>query len=162
MYSKTIPFHDYNGKARNETVTFNLDQREIYKLLEEFQSIFDWLDTIKGPERELPVDEIVAFYNNFEEILLSAWGEKSADGQYFDKVNRYKFASSALFAAAMKLFVEDPMETTKLLDGLMPKDMQETVRKQAENMEKLKNSPETPEDLKQQLAELQAKIEAQG
>jgi hypothetical protein len=96
VYTKTVPFKDFKGKPRNEVVHFNLSEREVFKLLPELQAVFHWMDSNKEADpRELGVDEVRDFYNEFEAILLEAWGIPSEDGQHFRKSERYDFEESA-------------------------------------------------------------------
>ena len=161
MYTKSIPFHDFKNKPRNMEVNFNLEEREVFKLLVEFQAIFNWQEKIKGPERELETEEVIEFYNNLEEILLSAWGVPSDDGLYFRKSGRYDFEESKLFAACMKMFVEDPKEANDLLDGLMPKGLRDMVKKADANRSELAKNPDNSEELQRELDRLRAEMEAQ-
>lgn len=164
MYKKSIPHHDFFDKPRNETVHFNLTEREVFKLLAEFQRVFAWQKSIDGPDqRDLDTAEVIDFYNDFEEILLSAYGVPSEDGRHFHKQGkRYEFEDSALFAGCMKLFVENPMETTKLIDGLMPKDLQAMVEKADANLAELAKSEDASEDLKAEVARLRAMVADQS
>lgn len=155
MYTKQVPFKDFNGKPRNETVHFNLTEREVFKLLGEFKAVFDWHDSLKGPQRELHTDEVVAFYNAFEEILLSAYGVPSEDGLHFRKGGRYDFEESAVFNACMVEFVSNPIETGKLLEQIMPKGMEEMVRKADASI-----AGSSDEELKAEVARLRAQLEA--
>ena len=135
MYTQSIPFKDYNDKPRNMTVRLNLDEREIFTHLAEFTRIFKWRDSlIEGEDRELGTEEVVDFYTDLEEILLSAWGELSDDGLYFDKSDRHRYQYSALFNACMVLFLSDPAAANKMLDGLMPKGLEELIRKAEANV----------------------------
>lgn len=129
MYTMNVPFKDFNGKPRKATVHFNLTESEVIKLLAELQGIDDWRKSISGPERDLSAEEVVAFYNNFEEILLTAYGVPSEDGMYFRKSGRYDFQESALFNACMVEFLSNPEETGRFLDQTMPKDFGEIVKK---------------------------------
>lgn len=161
MYTKMIPFKDFNGKPRNQKLELNLEVREVVKLLVEFQSIFKWLDSNTGPdheERELSTEEVVEFYNNLEKILLESWGKMSEDGLYFHKTERYLFEESKLFAATMEMFVSEPSEATKMVDGLMPKGMEELVRKSEGNLENLKNDPGTSDQLRAEVERLQTQL----
>ena len=160
MYTKQIPFKDFNGKPRNMVVHFNLTEREVFKLLAELQQVMSWRDSLAGPPRDLETEEVVNFYNSFEEILLSAYGKPSEDGLYFRKGDRYDFEESALFNACMILFVTDPAETTKLIDGIMPKGMEEIVKK-ADASLALAASNSSDEELKAEIARLRAQISAQ-
>jgi len=161
VYTKTIPYKDFKGKVRNEEVNFNLTVREIPKLLNEFNQIFKWQDSLKGDERELSTDEVIEFYTAFEQVLLTAWGELSEDGKYFRKTGRYDFEESALFAACMVEFVSNPGETGKLLEAIMPQGMEELVRKAEGNLEKMAQDPSTTDEIKAEIARLQAKIPQQ-
>lgn len=146
MYAKSIPYTNFNGKPGNRTVHFNLTAPQVFKLVKEFNLIFRWRDSLEGPERNLDTDEVLDFYNAFEEILLSAYGIPSQDGESFDHADRYEFEKTALFAAAMMYFLQDPDEANKLIDGLMPKDLQAAVEKAGENLDKVIENPKTPDD----------------
>jgi hypothetical protein len=161
MYIKNIPFKDFKGNPRNKEVQFNLTVREIPKLLNEFNQIFRWQDSLKGDERDLSTDEVIEFYTAFEQVLLTAWGEMSDDGLYFRKTGRYDFEESALFAACMVEFVSNPGETGKLLEAIMPDGMEELVRKAEGSLEKLAQDPTTTDEIKAEIARLQAKIPQQ-
>jgi hypothetical protein len=120
---------DYKGKPRNIKVSFNLDAREVFKMLPELKSVFEWLESNKKADpRDLSVEEVSAFYTSFEGILLEAWGEMSEDGLHFRKGGKYEFEESALFNACMVMFVTKPEETAKLLDGILPPEMFELVK----------------------------------
>jgi hypothetical protein len=134
LYTITVPFVDYKKKPRNESVSFNLDAREVFKLLPELKAVFDWLDSHKNADpRELSTEEVSKFYTEFEGILLEAYGEVSDDGSYFKKGNRYEFEESALFNACMVMFVTQPQETVKLLEGILPKELFDQVKNVDQN-----------------------------
>lgn len=160
MYTKQIPYKDFKNNPRTEPVHFNLTEREVFKLLVEFKIIFEWHESIKGPERALESEEVVEFYSAFEDVLLAAWGVPSDDGRHFRKGGRYDFEESALFNAAMVHFVEDPREANKLIEGIMPKGLEEMVKKADENT--LKAISETKdEDVRAELERLRAQVNRQ-
>lgn len=129
MYKITVPFKDYNSKPRNMPVSFNLDAREVFKMLPELKAVFDWLESNRTSDpRDLTVEEVREFYTNFEGILLQAYGEMSEDGLHFRKGEKYEFEESALFNACMVKFVTEPEETVKLLEGILPKELFEMVQ----------------------------------
>lgn len=158
MYTKSVPFKDYNGKPRNLPVHFNLETRDVFKVVGELNRIFKWRDGLKGPERELTDEEMTDFFNDFEAVLLAAWGEPSEDGLYFVRTNRYLFEDSKLFAACMDMFVTDIGEVTRMLNEIMPKGMEEVVKKQAESLEKMQSELPSETDPKTRAA-IQAQIE---
>jgi hypothetical protein len=139
MYTKVIPHKNFKGKPRNQEVQFNLTEHEVLKLLVEFKEIFDWQEQVskRDPEGEIDTAEVIDFYNNFEAILLAAWGELDESGDHFKKGGVYEFKESSVFHAAMKLFLEDQAEANRLIDGLMPKGLQDMVKKAGGNLEEL-------------------------
>lgn len=159
MYTKTIPFKDFHGKPRNQIIHLNLSEREVMGLLYEFQSIFSWQDQIKNRAiQDLNTQEVVEFYNNLETILLSAYGVPSEDGLHFDKDGRYKFEQSALFNAVMMMFVKEPEEATKMINELMPKDLEDLVSSADERIEKISASKETPSHVRDELEQMRKEL----
>lgn len=163
MYTKTIPHKNFRDRVRNQEVNFNLTEHEVLKLLVEFKAIFDWQDKIKarGEDAATDIAEVIEFYNNFEEVLLTAWGELSEDGDHFRKSGRYEFAESSLFHSTMKYFLENPAEVNGLLDGLMPKGMQDIVKSADKNIATLTKSENLGPDEKAELERLRAQLAAE-
>lgn len=129
MYTSSVPFTDYRKKPRTLPVSFNLDAREVFKMLPELKSVFEWLESNKEQDpRDLSVEEVTNFYTSFEGILLEAWGEMSDDGLHFRKGGKYEFEESALFNACMIMFVTKPEETVKLLEGILPSELFDMVK----------------------------------
>jgi hypothetical protein len=151
-----VPFKDYNNKPRNIEVQFNLEVREVIKLLNEFNVVFAWQEAAKGDFKEYTTPEVVDFYNAFENILLSAWGEMTPDGLQFKKAGRYEFEESKLFAACMEIYISQPEETNKLVNGIMPEGMEELIKKSQGNMEDMKANPDTPPNIRAEIERLQA------
>jgi hypothetical protein len=159
MYTKQIPHKNFLGKVRNQTVHFNLTTHEFFKLLVEFKAIFDWQDRLEkenDPDAVTDTREIVAYYNNFEEILLSAYGEPDESGDHFRKAGRYDFAESSLFHACMEMFVQDPEETSKLVEAMVPEGLAELIKKLDANAVAMIANEETPEAMKRELERLRA------
>jgi hypothetical protein len=158
LYIKKIEFDDFFGKKREQEVHFNLTSHEVFKLLVEFQAIFEWTEKMqdRDPNGKTDTAEVIEFYNNVEEIILAAWGQPDPDGLHFRKGGVYDFKESALFHKCMQLFVEDPAEANKLVDGLMPKDLQDIVKRADANLAELAKSGSAPEDLQAKIDELMA------
>jgi hypothetical protein len=162
LYKKSVPVKDLYGNPHNIVVHFNLFETEVFKLIREFQIIFDWRERMQGePEfRELEPGEAIDFYTALEEIFLSAYGVPSADGLSFDKSDRFKHESSVLHNACMLMFISDPVEANKMIDELMPKDMEELVKKADENLAALAKSKGTTADTQKEIEELRARLAA--
>lgn len=155
MYTKLVEFNDFFGKKRKQEVHFNLTSHEVFKLLPEFQALFAWTEKvgIQDPDSATETSEVIEFYNYVEEILLAAWGVPDADGLHFRKGGVYDFKESAQFHELMAQFVANPGEANRLVDGLMPKDLQEIVKTADANLAELAKSGEAPDAL-------QARIDA--
>lgn len=162
MYTITVPYTDYKKRPRTEDVHFNLDGREVFKMLPQLKSVFEWLDSNKDAEpRQLSVDEVTNFYTDFEGILLEAWGELSEDGKHFRKSSKYEFEESALFNACMMMFVTKPEETTKLLQGILPAELFEMVKNANEQQIAAAADAAKADSAKdEEIARLRAQVEA--
>lgn len=162
MYTRQVPFKDYKKNPRTMEVHFNLDEREVIKLLNEFKIVMDWYESMQGPRRELATEDVVLFYTAFEEILLSAWGVPSDDGLHFRKGGRYEFEESALFNAAMMEFLTNPKETEKFVTEVADMErLQELIKKMDTSLEKAADDAkgtENEEALRKELEQLRAKV----
>lgn len=160
MYTKKVPYKNFKGQPRTAEVQFNLTEREVFKLLPELMTVAAWRElNTKSPARDLPTEEVREYYNNFEAILLEAWGVMSEDGEHFRKGGRYEFEESALFNAAMVMFVSDPIETGALLDGIMPNaELSEMVKKADVNMLTASQNENLTPEQRERVAELQRQL----
>lgn len=147
MYTLRVPYKTFHDKPGNTTVHFNLTETEVIKLLPQFKQIFSWRDKMEGEERDLTPEEVLEFYNAFEEVLLASWGVPSEDGMHFRKAGRYEWEESAVFNATMVMMVTDPAQTMAFVDGIMPKNMENMVREANENLAKMES---TTTDARQQ------------
>ena len=124
MLKKTIKYTDYDGVEREEAFLFNLSKAELMEmemgtsggLAKSIQNIVDSQDT-------------AAIVKIFKDIILKAYGEKSADGKRFIKVNAAGVPLSREFAeteAYSTLFMElatDADEAAKFINGIVPSDI---------------------------------------
>lgn len=119
MLKKTIKYTDYNGVEREEDFYFNLSKAEITEME---------LSVDGGMSQML--EQIVKSQNNkeiigmFKEIILKAYGEKSADGRRFIKSKEVTdgFAQTEAFS---ELFIELALDENKAADfikGILPND----------------------------------------
>jgi hypothetical protein len=124
MLKKNIKYTDYNGVEREETFLFNLSKAELMEmemgttggLAEKIQQI---VETQDAP----------AIIQIFKDIILKAYGEKSADGKRFVKVNDAGVPLSIGFSqteAYSQLFMElatNSDEAAKFITGIIPSDI---------------------------------------
>lgn len=117
MLKKTIKYIDYDGNERTEDKYFNLSKAECMEME---------LSTNGG--MQAMIERIVSEKDNakivkvFKDLILKAYGEKSADGKHFYKSD----AISAEFAATeaySELFMElatDADAAAKFISAVMP------------------------------------------
>lgn len=161
MYTKTIAYKDFLGKPQNDTCHFNLETREIAKLLVELSEMFEWQESlVGGQKRQLSTAEVAQFFNNFETVMLASYGELSSDGKRFYKDKRFDFEASKAFSAYMEECLVDPGEVAKFLDGVMTKDMALLVKKSEGNLEKLKDDPNLDDATRLRIQELETQLAA--
>ena len=120
MKKETIVYTDYNGVARKEDFFFNFTKAELLEmelgttggLSEMIQKIIDTHDT-------------PAIIKIFKEIVLKAYGQKSADGKRFIKTPELttEFMQTEAYS---KLFMELATNTDKAADfinKIVPQDI---------------------------------------
>lgn len=124
MLKKDIEYTDYNGVKRKEPFYFNLTKAELMEMEM----------TTTGGLAEM-IQQIVATQDTpsiikiFKEIILKAYGEKSADGKRFIKVNDAGVPLSVAFSqteAYSQLFMElatNDEAATEFISGIIPSDI---------------------------------------
>ena len=80
MLKKTITYTDYNSVERTEDFYFNLTKAELMEM--EIGTTGGMADMIK---RIVDAKDAPAIIKIFKELVLKAYGEKSADGKRFVK-----------------------------------------------------------------------------
>ena len=126
MLKKTITYIDYNGTERKEDFYFNLSKAEIMEM--EMGTTGGMVEMIN---RIVAAQDAPAIIDVFKKMILTAYGEKSADGKRFIKSKELSEAFSQTEAYS-QLFMElatDADAASKFVNGIVP--AQETAVKQA-------------------------------
>ena len=117
MLKKTVTYTDYNGSERTEDFYFNLTKAEIMEME---------LTTVGG--LSAMIEKIVAakdgptIIKTFKDLVLKAYGEKSADGRRFIKSPEIAEAFSQTVAYS-QIFMElatDDEAAAKFVNGIIP------------------------------------------
>lgn len=120
MLKKTITYTDYNNVERKEDFYFNLSKAEVVEME---------AGTVGGLAQM--IDKIVAAQDTpsiiklFKELILKAYGEKSADGKRFIKSPELAEAFSQT-EAYTNLFMElatDANAAAEFVNGISPVDI---------------------------------------
>lgn len=125
MLSKTIKYTDYNDVEREETFLFNLSKAELMEM--EMGTAGGMLETVK---KIMNTDDTPSLVKIFKDIILKAYGEKSADGKRFIKFDENGQPLSRAFSeteAYSELFMELSMDAKKaaeFINGIVPKNLE--------------------------------------
>lgn len=120
MLKKTVTYVDYNGVERTEDFYFNLSKAEITEMeLSVEGGLSKMLEDVVNSKDNKQIISV------FKEIILKAYGEKSADGRRFVKSKELseEFAQTEAYS---ELFIElalDEKAAADFINGIMPANM---------------------------------------
>ena len=121
MLKKTVTYVDYNGVERTEDFYFNLSKAEITEMeLSVEGGLSKMLEDVVNSKDNKQILSV------FKEIILKAYGEKSADGRRFVKSKELseEFAQTEAYS---ELFIElalDEKAAADFINGIMPANLQ--------------------------------------
>lgn len=124
MITKTIKYTDYNGVEREEKFLFNLSKAELMEM--EMGTTGGLTEMIEKIIETHDQPSIIAI---FKKLILKAYGEKSADGKRFVKVDDNGKPLSTAFSeteAYSILFMElatDDAAAAAFVNGIVPSDL---------------------------------------
>ena len=124
MLTKTIKYTDYNGVEREEKFLFNLSKAELMEM--ELGTSGGLAEMIK---KIIETQDSPTIMKIFKDIVLKAYGEKSADGKRFVKIGENGRPLSENFAqteAYSQLFMElatDSNAAANFIKGIIPSDI---------------------------------------
>ena len=127
MLKKTITYNDYNGVERTEDFYFNLSKAE---LMEMEMSISGGLTEMI--EKIVATKDAPAIIKIFKELVLKAYGEKSANGKRFEKKNGALAEAFSETEAYSQIFMElatDADKAAEFVNGIMPSDIAKQLPK---------------------------------
>lgn len=133
MYKITETYKDYNDVERTEDFYFNLSKAELTKLeLRQDGGLVNMLQTLVKKK------DIKDMINVFEMILDTSYGRKSDDGRKFVKNAEIldDFKSTEAYSQIFTRFATDEKFAAELVNGIIPKDLQEEVSKMSEEDKK--------------------------
>ena len=125
MLTKTIKYTDYNGVEREETFLFNLSKAELMEM--ELGTTGGLAETIQNVVEAQDTPSIIKI---FKDLILKAYGEKSADGKRFIKIDENGKPLSIAFSqteAYSELFMElssNAEAAANFIKGIIPNDIE--------------------------------------
>ena len=118
MLKKRITYTDYNGEERTEDFYFNLSKAEIIEM--EMGVTGGLTELIK---KVMATKDVPSVMKIFKDLILKAYGEKSADGRRFIKSDELSEAFSQTEAYSelyMELATNDEA-AAEFVKGVLPK-----------------------------------------
>ena len=120
MLKKTITYTDYNGQERTEDFYFNLNKAELMEM--EMSTAGGLAENI---QKIVSVQDAPAIIKIFKDLVLRAYGEKSADGKRFIKNDelREAFSQTEAYSELFMQLATDADEAAKFINGIVPSDI---------------------------------------
>lgn len=120
MIKLTKTYTDYNGNERTEDFWFNLTKAEC---LEMNLSTEGGLDAYL--QKIVDTKDVPKLIKQFKDLVLIAYGEKSADGRRFMKNDeiRTAFKETEAYSDIFMELATDANAATKFINGIIPQDL---------------------------------------
>ncbi len=135
MLKKTITYTDYNGEEITEDFYFNLSKAEIMEM--EMSTSGGYVEMVR---KIIQTKDIPTITKAFKEIILKAYGEKSADGKRFKKVaidgHRLcdDFVETEAYSILFMELMTDAEKAADFVNGILPADIVEEVEKNKDSL----------------------------
>lgn len=131
MLKKTIEYVDYNDVERKEEFYFNLTKAEIMEM--EMGTTGGLTEMIKKVIATKDVPQIMRI---FKELILKAYGEKSADGKRFIKSTEISeaFAQTEAYSVLFMELSTNAEEAAAFVNGIIPKDLAKQVEEEQKKL----------------------------
>ena len=126
MYTRTIKYTDYNGVEREEKFSFNLTKAEIMEM--EMSEVGGLTETIN---RIVAAQDAPQLIKLFKDLILRAYGEKSADGKRFIKNDEIKeaFSQTEAYSILFMELAQDADKASEFVNGIIPADLSKELQK---------------------------------
>ncbi len=124
MITETIKYTDYNGVEREEKFMFNLSKAELMEM--EMGTTGGLAEMI---QKIVEAQDAPAIIKIFKELVLKAYGEKSADGKRFMKVDEngtplsIGFSQTEAYSQLFMKLATDADAAANFVKGIVPADI---------------------------------------
>ena len=117
MITKTIKYTDYNGAEREEKFMFNLTKAELMEM--EMGTTGGFAEMI---QKIVEAQDAPSIIKIFKDLLLKAYGEKSADGKRFIKSKELSegFSQTEAYSQLFMELATDADAAQKFVNGIVP------------------------------------------
>ena len=132
MLRKVIKYTDYNGVDREEPFYFNLSKAEIMEM--EMSTVGGFAEMV---QKIVDAQDTPTLIKIFKDLILQAYGEKSADGKGFLKLDEEgrplsrKFVQSEAYSVLFMELATNAEAATAFINGIVPADVANEAHKMA-------------------------------
>lgn len=125
MLKKTITYTDYNGSERTEDFYFNLSEAEIMEM--EMSTEGGLAERIT---KVVSLQDAPSIIKIFKELILKAYGEKSADGKRFVKSPDLSeaFAQTEAYSQMFMDLARNAEAAAEFVNGIIPNKIQQAAK----------------------------------
>lgn len=117
MLKKTFTYTDYNGVERTEDHYFNLSKAELMEMeLSTTGGLAEMINQIVAAQDAPKIVQV------FKDLVLKAYGQKSADGRRFIKSKELseEFAQTEAYSQLFMELATDADAASKFVNGIIP------------------------------------------
>lgn len=118
MLKKTITYTDYKGNERTEDFYFNLSKAEVMEMeMSTTGGLAEMINRIVAEQDQPAIIKI------FKDLILKAYGERSADGKRFEKKGgalAEAFSETEAFSILFMELATDADAAAKFVNGIVP------------------------------------------
>lgn len=127
MLKKTITYTDYNGVERKEDHWFNLSKAELMEM--EMGTTGGFAEMV---QRIVDAQDAPSIIKIFKDLILKAYGQKSADGKRFIKSEELskEFSETEAYSELFMELATDDKAAAAFINGIIPADMAKQLEKQ--------------------------------
>lgn len=120
MITETIKYTDYNGNEREEKFLFNLSKAELMEM--EMGTTGGLAETI---QKIVETQDAPSIIKIFKDLILKAYGEKSADGKRFVKSKELSegFSQTEAYSQLFMKLATDADAAANFVKGIIPNDI---------------------------------------
>ena len=120
MLKENITYTDYNGVERTEDFYFNLTKAELMEM--EMSTTGGLTEMIN---KIVATQDAPAIIKVFKDLVLKAYGEKSADGKRFIKSDEIAtaFSQTEAYSILFMKLATDADAASKFINGIVPADV---------------------------------------
>ena len=121
MFAKTVTYTDYNNVERTETFYFNLTKAEVLEM--ELGTTGGLSAMIQGVIDAKDTPQLIKI---FKDLVLKAYGEKSADGRRFIKNPQIaeEFSQTEAYSDIFLELATDDKAASAFVEGITPKGLE--------------------------------------